>query len=615
MSREPESAGTESFTGWRWVLVGLAGSWLLRLVYLTVRTREFGRENWARGRRLGPGPLVFALWHGRMLGNCWHDRGQGVCVLNSHHRDAEIIVRVVTRLGFYSVRGSSTRGAAAGLKGILTALRSGRDLALTVDGPRGPAGQVKPGAIYAASRSGCPLVPAAVGYSRAWRLRNWDRFEIPKPFCRMAVVYGTPLRVPRELDEEGVARWGEAAARAIDRMAREADHLARPVERPGWRLKLAAGIGGFLTRRRDRLRHLPLLLALLPLELLYRLGWELRELLWRTGALKAVPTPAPAICAGSLAVGGAGKTPAVLLLAGRLAERGLKVAILSRGYHGRRAGGLPLVLAGGAAGGACLRQLAARAGDEPALLARRLPSAAGVVVCPDRVRAAAAAVRELGAEVLVLDDGFGRRRLGGNRLDLLLVSPALAGMNGHLLPAGYLREPWRAASRAAALAWIAGPDETPPAELPRAPGRELLHLERAPGSVFPLERWQAGGEQGEPAAEALRGRRLLAFCGLARPEGFQGLLAGLDPERLEVLAFGDHARYPERRQRALGERARAGGLTLVTTEKDAVKLDPRWLEAECLVLRLELTEQDPAALEALLDRLPASGKHPAADKV
>lgn len=149
-------------------------------------------------------PMVLTCWHGHLLPLMWLHRGQGIATLISEHRDGEIVARVAERLGFALVRGSTTRGGGRALLGLVAMLREGRDLAVTPDGPRGPARVYAPGSLVAAQRAGAPVVPTAIAVSRAWRLRSWDRFVIPKPFARIVVVYAAPTWV-EATDARGAA--------------------------------------------------------------------------------------------------------------------------------------------------------------------------------------------------------------------------------------------------------------------------------------------------------------------------------------------------------------------------------------------------------------------------
>ncbi|MFN2565931.1 MAG: lysophospholipid acyltransferase family protein [Gemmatimonadaceae bacterium] len=162
---------------------------VVRLLAVTWRMRTVGVEIVA-ALRAARQPIVFTLWHGQMLPLLWHHRGQGIAVLISEHRDGEIIARVASTLGFRTIRGSTYRGANRALVGLMRELRAGHDVAVTPDGPRGPAGHFAPGALVAAQRAGAPIVAVGVAATRAWRLRSWDGFMIPKPFARVTVAYG-----------------------------------------------------------------------------------------------------------------------------------------------------------------------------------------------------------------------------------------------------------------------------------------------------------------------------------------------------------------------------------------------------------------------------------------
>ncbi|MDQ6717600.1 MAG: lysophospholipid acyltransferase family protein [Gemmatimonadota bacterium] len=140
-------------------------------------------------------PFIFSLWHGQLLPLLWHHRNERIAVLISEHRDGELVARLAQSLGYRLIRGSSTRGGERALLGLVRDLRDGGEVAITPDGPRGPAFKYAPGALIAAQRSGAAILPIAAHATRAWRLRSWDRFLIPKPFARVTVAYGNPADV------------------------------------------------------------------------------------------------------------------------------------------------------------------------------------------------------------------------------------------------------------------------------------------------------------------------------------------------------------------------------------------------------------------------------------
>ena len=151
-------------------------------------------------------PFIFALWHGHLLPLLWHHRDEGVMVLISEHRDGELVARAAESLGYGLIRGSTTRGADRALISLVRELQAGHEVAITPDGPKGPAGKFAPGALIAAQRSGSFILPVAASASRSWRLKSWDQFMIPKPFARVTVAYGPPTKVlatnPRAALEE-----------------------------------------------------------------------------------------------------------------------------------------------------------------------------------------------------------------------------------------------------------------------------------------------------------------------------------------------------------------------------------------------------------------------------
>jgi len=166
-------------------------------------------------------PFIFSLWHGHLLPLLWYHRGEGVSVLISEHRDGELVARTATSLGFALIRGSTTRGADRALISIVRELQAGREVAITPDGPRGPSRKFAPGALIAAQRSDSYIVPVVAVADRAWRLKSWDRFMIPKPFARVTVAYGNAEKViatsPRAAAGEGPrfeTMMGETVAKA-----------------------------------------------------------------------------------------------------------------------------------------------------------------------------------------------------------------------------------------------------------------------------------------------------------------------------------------------------------------------------------------------------------------
>ena len=177
------------------------GATLVRLLAFTwrfeIEDAPQYHDAFTRGER-----FVFAFWHCGILPLTLLHRGEGVAVLVSRHHDGELIARIIHRLGYVTARGSSTRGGEQGVLELLAFASAGRHLAITPDGPRGPAERVKHGTVYIAARSGLRVVPIALGVRAAWRLRSWDRFRVPWPLARLSVSHGAPITVGG-LDEHG----------------------------------------------------------------------------------------------------------------------------------------------------------------------------------------------------------------------------------------------------------------------------------------------------------------------------------------------------------------------------------------------------------------------------
>lgn len=197
---------------------------LIRALYSTWRVRIVNDGPLRALRAEGRG-FVFALWHGQLLALLAHHRDQGTRVLISEHRDGEIIARIAESLGFRTVRGSTTRGGARALLAMCDALERGEEIAVTPDGPRGPAHVFAPGALVAAQRAGVPILPVAVAASSAWRLGSWDAFMIPKPFARLTIAYGDPLMVSASGAREAAAE-APRFANALDRAVSTAERVA-----------------------------------------------------------------------------------------------------------------------------------------------------------------------------------------------------------------------------------------------------------------------------------------------------------------------------------------------------------------------------------------------------
>lgn len=198
------------------------GALYLRAVRATTRLRRVGA---AGALPADGGPVVYCFWHHQLAMMPWVQFRPPTVVPISRSRDGELTVRLFGWLGVEAVRGSSSRGGAAAARGMIAALRAGRDLGITLDGPRGPAEVVQPGAAWVARASGRPLLPVAFACTRYRRLGTWDHMVVPLPFGRGAFAYGPHVVVPREATDEDLVGVGAELGRRLD----DADARARGV--------------------------------------------------------------------------------------------------------------------------------------------------------------------------------------------------------------------------------------------------------------------------------------------------------------------------------------------------------------------------------------------------
>lgn len=186
-------------------LLARLGAILLLALGATMWTRRVG---WRRVRALREKgePFAFAVLHGRSLAMLACMRYEGCTALVSRSRDGDWATALLGALGYGVVRGSSSRGGTAGLRGLLRAASAGRVPALTVDGPRGPAGRVAPGVVALSQIAGIWIVPLAASCRRSLRLRSWDRTLLPAPGSGLLVLAGRPVKVPRDADRSRAIR-------------------------------------------------------------------------------------------------------------------------------------------------------------------------------------------------------------------------------------------------------------------------------------------------------------------------------------------------------------------------------------------------------------------------
>jgi lysophospholipid acyltransferase (LPLAT)-like uncharacterized protein len=178
------------------------------LLYRTWRIEEFGPPSVLTLYVQSPTPrsCLYAHWHGDELVLVAYYSYRKLSVLASLSKDGSIMARTLELLGYRVFRGSSSRGGARGLIGLIRAVKEGSQAALAVDGPKGPIYEVKPGIIELARKTGQPIVPVRTTADRAWYIpRAWNRSYMPKPFAKVRVAYGAEIPVEEADSLEAIA--------------------------------------------------------------------------------------------------------------------------------------------------------------------------------------------------------------------------------------------------------------------------------------------------------------------------------------------------------------------------------------------------------------------------
>jgi tetraacyldisaccharide 4'-kinase len=326
----------------------------------------------------------------------------------------------------------------------------------------------------------------------------------------------------------------------------------------------------------------------------YGVAVAARSAAYRIGVLSTRRLPVPVISVGNVTVGGSGKTPLAEVVVLALAEIGVRPAIISRGY-GRRSRGVRIV-----ADRDGVRLGAKDGGDEPVLLAERLPGVP-VVVGESRYEAGAVAVGTCGAGALVLDDGFQHRTLAKD-LEIAVISGYEPWGNGRLFPRGPLREPISALKRAAMVVVTNPPTGEAVSNIAHELRRRGSAAAVLSGAYQPTS-LRRGDDGRAEVPGALAGRKVLALAGLASPRGFVAMAGQLGMEMTGLAEFPDHHWYtPDDIARVVAQVRETGAEVVLTTEKDWIRLReipradlPFWV----LSVRLEMGADRGTLVEAI----------------
>jgi tetraacyldisaccharide 4'-kinase len=324
----------------------------------------------------------------------------------------------------------------------------------------------------------------------------------------------------------------------------------------------------------------PAILILSFLSVLYRFVVSLRNSMYDLGIFKQKRLPCKVISIGNIAAGGMGKTPTVIMLANLLKSKGYRPAILSRGYGGEAKSPVNIV-----SDRSHILMGYVEAGDEPVLIAK---STVGIPVLtgPKRILTGQIAIKDMGADVLILDDAFQHRPIFRD-VDIVLLNREKPFGNGFLLPRGPLRELPEALTRANLIIWKDNVRD----------GRYPLYQEQGIGSFLPVlsvclkpKSLARGNTENVLPLEYIRGKKICAFCGIGSPESFSETIESLGGTLVSFLPFPDHYRYSLKDISDIRRKSSATGAEIImTTEKDGIRLTdfPDFLK-DVYILKVEM---------------------------
>lgn len=215
-SKEEEIRGTAKMR-----FLGTLVGWIVRVAGWTIRVRFVDRTGRIDVLMASDQPIIYALWHNAVLGFMQATVRKKLkrerVVLTSASKDGAALAALVGVFGYGAVRGSTSRRGRAAMLGLLRAVKEGKDVGITPDGPRGPRYVVQPGVIKLAQATGAPILPMSMECRWAWRLKTWDHFRIPLPFSKVVITIHELLEVPRQIGEDA----SEELRRRLESLLRE----------------------------------------------------------------------------------------------------------------------------------------------------------------------------------------------------------------------------------------------------------------------------------------------------------------------------------------------------------------------------------------------------------
>jgi lysophospholipid acyltransferase (LPLAT)-like uncharacterized protein len=199
--------------------------YLIKILYATLKVQFRNKDEFEAARALNEKRVfIFALWHENVVATLKaHAYKEPWLTLASKSKDGDYAAFVATKLGFTPVRGSSKRknkdkGGKEAMLHYVRGMQNGMSGGITVDGPRGPRRQCKPGVVAIAHQTGAPIVPVTSVASSYWEFNSWDRFKIPRPFSTITVTYGQPILIPEQATLEEYSSYAEKVTQALNEL-------------------------------------------------------------------------------------------------------------------------------------------------------------------------------------------------------------------------------------------------------------------------------------------------------------------------------------------------------------------------------------------------------------
>lgn len=208
-------------------LISWAGFLFIRIVGATLRYEFFPEPGCLSDGQTAEPHAIWCFWHRSVIPATYRFRNQGLAVMTSRSFDGEYIARIIQKLGFVAVRGSSSRGAVGALIGMRQQLEQGHGAVFTIDGPRGPRYIAKPGPVLLAKKAGVPVNCFYIAVERAWILNSWDQMIIPKPFSRAAIYASGPMTVPADATDEQMTALHQQMQETLERCRLGAEEALR----------------------------------------------------------------------------------------------------------------------------------------------------------------------------------------------------------------------------------------------------------------------------------------------------------------------------------------------------------------------------------------------------